>query len=124
MGAITIHDLNPQPAYFLLKKKRYKLKKFSLAARVWARFEFATPENEDGLEVLSHKMAKLDPHTIGKVGYYLLENHEDFVNEKDFIESFKFSNILIEILLPTINETIGASQPTDDEIEESAELKK
>ena len=121
---VSVNDLNPRPSEFLLGGKTYELKKFSLAAQVWAHDEFATPEEKNGLTVLSQKLVELDPKAIAKSCYYLMKDKKDFPSEENFIDALGDHYNVISILLEPFSRCLGVSQPTLDDTAEEVELKK
>ena len=121
---IGINDLNPRPSEFILSGKTYVLKKFSLAAQVWAHDEFSTKEEKNGLTVLSTKLMELDANAIAKSCYFLLKDKSDFPTEEKFINSLADHYTTIKILLEPFSRCLGISQPSDDDTSEEVELKK
>lgn len=121
---VSINDLNPRPSKFILAGKTYELKKFSLAAQVWAYDEFATDKEKNGLNVLSQKLIELDPRAIAKTCYYLLKDKCDFPTEESFIDALGDHYTTIKVLLEPFSRCLGVSQPSDDDTAEEVELKK
>lgn len=122
--SVSINDLNPRNSTFKLNGKEYELKKFSLAIQVWANDEFATPENKNGLEVLSQKVTNLDADAIARCCYRMLVDKSDFGSFENFLDKFKDYYTLLEVLLIPFSECLGVSQPSKEDIEEDLELKK
>ena len=121
---VSINDLNPRPSSFELAGKTYEIKKFSLAAQVWAHDEFATAEEKNGLNVLSQKLIELDFSAIAKTCYYLLKDKRDFPTVESFINALGDHYNGIKILLEPFSRCLGVSQPTEDDTSEEVELKK
>lgn len=121
---VSISDLNPRASKFILRGKTYELKKFSLAAQVWAHDEFSTESEKNGLVALSEKLREVDPSAIVKSCYFLLKDKTDFPSEESFVEAFKDHLTIIKLLLPPFSECLGISQPTEDDTAEEVELKK
>ena len=124
MNKVSINDLNPRPSKFTLRGKTYEMKKFSLAAQVWAHDEFATDEEKNGLTVLSQKLVELDPSAISKTCYYLLKDKTDFPTEESFIDALEDHYTTVKVLLEPFSRCLGVSQPTEDDTAEEVELKK
>lgn len=124
MNKVSINDLNPRPSKFTLRGKTYEMKKFSLAAQVWAHDEFATDEEKNGLTVLSQKLVELDPSAIAKTCYYLLKDKTDFPTEESFIDALEDHYTTVKVLLEPFSRCLGVSQPTEDDTAEEVELKK
>lgn len=123
-GKVGINELNPRASKFKLAGKVYEMKKFSLAAQVWAHDEFATTEEPNGLTALSEKLVEVDANAIVKSCYFLLKDKTDFPTEENFIEAFVDHYTIIKLLLPPFSECLGVSQPTEDDTAEEVELKK
>ena len=121
---ISINDLNPRASKFILMGKSYELKKFSLAAQVWAHDEFKTTEEPNGLNNLSEKLIELDGGAIAKTCYFLLKDKSDFPTEEKFIDSLGDNHTALKILLKPFSDCLGVSQPTDDDTANEVELKK
>jgi hypothetical protein len=121
---VSINDLNPRPSKFTLAGKTYEMKKFSLAAQVWAHDEFATAEEANGLNVLSQKLVELDPSAIAKTCYFLLKDKTDFPNEESFIDALGDHYSIVKILLEPFSRCLGVSQLSEDDTAEEVELKK
>lgn len=121
---VSINDLNPRPSKFTLAGKTYELKKFSLAAQVWAHDEFKTGEEPNGLTNLSAKLMELDGGAIAKSCYFLLKDKSDFLTEEKFIDSLGDNVTILKVLLKPFSECLGVSQPTDDDTANEVELKK
>lgn len=121
---VSINDLSPRPSKFILRGNVYELKKFSLAAQVWAHAEFATAEEPNGLTALSQKVIELDPAAIGKTCYYLLKDKSDFPTEEKFLDALGDHHTVLKVLLQPFSECLGVSQPTEDDTAEELELKK
>lgn len=121
---ISINDLDPRASKFLIGNKTYEMKKFSLAAQVWAHDEFATTEEKNGLNVLSEKLVELDPSAIAKTCYFLLKDKSDFPTEENFINALGDHYSVIKILLEPFSRCLGVSQPSEDETAHEVELKK
>ncbi len=124
MSNISINELNPRASKFLLRGKEYPLKKFTLAAQVWAHSEFATKEEPNGLVNLSTKLVELDSGAIAKSCYFLLEDKTDFPTEDSFLDSLGDNFTVIKVLLAPFSECLGVSQPSSEETELEVELKK
>ena len=121
---VSINDLNPRESKFTLRGKDYLLKKFALSAQVWVHDEFATENENNGLQVLSQKLIDLDSAAIAKVSYFLLKDKSDFPTLNSFIDAFEDHFNVIEVLLKPFSECLGVSQPSDDDTAEEVELKK
>jgi len=122
----NLQELNPRKSEIVINKKTYVLKKFSLLARVWARTEFATPEQSDGLMVLAKRMETFnDIEAWSKMLYHLLEDRRDFKNYESFLGALekggKFSNVIQAYR--ALMECIGLSEP-EPESEDTKDLKK
>jgi len=124
MSNVSINDLNPRESEFVLRGTTYKLKKFSLAAQVWAHDEFATAEEKNGLTVLSTKLIELDSGAIAKTCYFLLKDKQDFATQESFIDALGDHVTTIQVLLAPFSACLGVSQPSDDENADEVELKK
>jgi hypothetical protein len=124
MTTVSINDLNPRESTFVHAGKSYTLKKFSLAAQVWAHSEFATEAEPNGLTNLSNKLIELDAGAIAKSCYYLLKDKTDFPTESNFLDAMSDNFTAIKILLDPFSECLGVSQPTTDDTAEEVELKK
>lgn len=121
---VSINDLNPRATKFTLAGEVFEMKKFSLAAQVWAHDEFATTEEENGLTVLSQKLVELDSGAIAKISYYLLKDKTKFPTEESFLDALGDHYNVIKILLAPFSRCLGVSQPTEDETANEVELKK
>jgi hypothetical protein len=120
MKNVSINDLNPRPSSFVLAGETHVLKKFSLAAQVWAHSEFATAEEPNGLVNLSQKLTELDEVALMKSCYWLLEDKSKYPTEDSFIDCFKDKYDALKVLLEPFSECLGVSQPetsTADEVE-------
>lgn len=121
---IGIDELNPRPSKFMLAGEAYELKKFSLAAQVWANDEFKVEGNDNGLAVLAARIERLDPSAIAQTCYYLLKDKSSFPVVGNFIDAMGDHNNVLSILLKPLSDCLGVSQPTVDETAEEVELKK
>jgi len=122
---ISIKDLNPSPSKFEVAGNVYHMKKFSLAAQVWADTEFSSDEQPSGLYNLSDSMRNLDVAAIAKVAYYLLVDKSEIENYEGVIDLFRNDVSLIKVLLPAVDRSIRGSQPDQTDVtDEEVELKK
>lgn len=121
---VSINDLNPRASKFILGNKAYELKKFSLAAQVWAHDEFKTAEEPNGLTNLSAKLIELDGGAIAKSCYFLLKDKSDFPTEEKFLDAMSDNHTMLTVLLKPFSECLGVSQPTSEDSETEVELKK
>ena len=121
-----MQELKPRPSEIVIDKKTYVLKPFSLLARVWARHEFKTVENSDGISVLAQRMETFgDIEAWSKMLYYLLEDKKDFPNYEKFLcgleKGGKFSSVIMAYR--ALMECIGLSEP-EPESEDEKDIKK
>lgn len=123
-NTVSVNDLNPRESRFSLSGKTYELKKFSIAAQVWAADEFATDDKGNGLFVLSERLANVDTGAIVKTCYYLLTDKTDFPTLESFVERLGSDHTILKVLLDPLSETLGVSQPSVDETAEEIEIKK
>lgn len=123
MSNISINDLSPRESSFELCGNTYHLKKFALAAQVWAHDEFATEDEKNGLTVLSQALIELEPSILLKMCYYLLKDKKDFPTLEVFINAFEDHHTVLAVLLKPFSECLGVSQP-DEATEDEVELKK
>lgn len=117
---MNIEQIAPAKSQIEVSGKKYNLNFFTLAEQVWSMNEFATPENKNGIEILSGLLIDLNPRAIAKLTYRLLEDKSDFITEERFINTFKDTYTLISVLLAPLNECLTNSQPpelTEDEID-------
>ena len=124
MNKVSISDLNPRESSFELRGKTYELKKFSLAAQVWAASAFATPENSDGLANLGQAVEKVDPVALTRVCYYLLKDKKDFPILDSFADALGTHFVVTRTLLKPFRECLGVSQPSVDDTAEELQIKK
>ena len=129
--AINYEDLHPVSASFRFKKHEYYLRPFDLAAQVWAHSEFATPENSNGVEVLSTRIQDLtDFEPVLKCAWHLLKRkrhfgfYSEFVNQIEAGDDDSDKIKLIGDIYTAFVKTLGVSQPQLDNIREELELKK
>lgn len=129
--AIPFHDLNPVHLSFKLNKKTYELRPFDLTAQVWARCEFATKEQPDGLVVLTgliQDMNNFEP--LFKCVWHLLKRKRDFGYFEEFVSQIDKGDddsdkgTLIGQLYLIFTKSLQISQPDMEDIEEDLELKK
>lgn len=122
---MSVNEFNPRPSSFHYKGETFKLKKFSLAAQVWADSEFSNDQEKSGLVNLSSDMVNLNSNSIAKVCYYLLEDKTRFSDHSELLDFFSDEYKFLATVLKPVSECIAGSQPTADDIsEEEIELKK
>lgn len=127
---VPFTDLIPKNSKIKIHNKVYKLKPFTLAVELWATDEFKTPQEPNGLQVLSNRLRDFsDKEAVFKVIYKLIIDKSDFDTYEKFIkyvEEMEQERIYIFITecYYAISDTIGLSQPVIENIEEDIELKK
>jgi hypothetical protein len=125
------HELNPSDAKFELDGEEFTIRAFDLAAQVWCYNEFATPENKDGITVLSERISDFkDADAVLRLTWHLLRRKTYFGNYSTFLNAVEkektdnnFWNKIMEIY-GAIVKTLGVSQPQLAEIKQEMELKK
>jgi len=129
--SIKYEDLNPRHSSFTLNNKDYEIRPFDLAAQVWARNEFATSDNKDGIVVLTELIQDMNnPMPLFKCVWHLLKRKRDFGFYEEFVkaiekgdnDSDKFK--IMSEMWSAFLETLGLSQPQLESIREEMELKK
>ena len=128
---IAYEDLNPVNASFRFNSKEYELRPFDLAAQVWARNEFATDAEPNGVEILSKRIQDMtDFEPILKCAWHLLKRKRDFGFYDEFVKQIGKGDddnkevALIGLIYKAFVKTLGVSQPQLDSIADELELKK
>lgn len=129
--SIPFHELSPSCLSFELNKKEYEIRPFDLTAQVWARCEFATKDQQDGLVVLSELIQDMNNFdALLKSIWHLLKRkrdfgyYEEFVHQIDSGDQDSDKNKLLSKLYTIFTTALQISQPNMDDIEEDLELKK
>ena len=129
--SIPFYELNPTCLSFKLNGNEYEIRPFDLTAQVWARCEFATKDESDGLVVLSEliqDMNNFDP--LLKSIWHLLKRKRDFGFYEEFVlridKGDKDSNKvkILSNLYVIFTNALQLSQPNMNDIEEDLDLKK
>lgn len=129
--SIPFYELNPTCLSFRLNGKEYEIRPFDLTAQVWARCEFATKEQPDGLVILSEliqDMNNFDP--LLKSIWHLLKRkrdfgfYEEFVSQIDKGDKDSDKGKVLTNLYVIFTNALQLSQPNMNDIEEDLELKK
>ena len=113
---------NPALSQFEIQGKKYRLKKFSIAAQVWVSNEFSTKGEYDGFDLFVKGLTNHDTAMISKTCYFLLEDKSDFPSWESFVYALKDTYSILSILLPPLSQSIEDARPEVDE--DDAELKK
>ena len=119
-----LEALSGKEASFTIGKHLIELKKFSMAVQVWCYQHYATPEEENGIAVLSDKLVKNDIKAILELGFKLVKDKENFPTLKEFAAVFSAYDVFHK-LLPNINMTITGSRPDyTPDLKDIEEIKK
>jgi len=118
----SMSKFNPALRQFEISGKRYRLKKFSIAAQVWITSEFSTEGKYDGFDLFVQGLTNNNAAMISKACYFLLEDKSDFPTWESFTDAMKDTYSILSILLPPLSQSIEDSRPDIDE--DDAELKK
>lgn len=129
--AISYKDLNPTESSFTLNGVEYFLRPFDLVARVWASDYFATPENKEGLYVLSELVQDFSSfEAIYRCAWHLLKRKRDFDTYENFVKAIEAGDEARDQVTVTSDiynafvKTLGVSEPQMEKYREDMEIKK
>lgn len=131
--SFSLEDLDPRGAIIEIKvgekMRRFRLKKFSIAAQLWVKREFGDPdtflkyldpnsevnEKEDGFPYLE---------TVLKTTFYLMEDEgKEFFGDWEKLSEFIAGPVELLQLQKALIVTMGLSQPIVDELDEDFKKK-
>ena len=119
---VSLEELNPRPAVLHINGIAREFKPFDLNAKVWAKYEFQTDDEPNGLYNLQALFRIMDVEACVKVLYYLLADKRDFPTEKSFY--LAVNKRTPDKLFLTLSTVFGLSEPQIKEAEKEALAKK
>ena len=127
---VALKDLKPKQSHITINNKEYALKPFTLSIRIWAENYFATPENKNGLQVLSERIGGLELNpddaldAVCRTCFKLLIDKKDFTDYENFVDKVDNYNNLMQ-LYKALCECIGLGNPDlSKQEQEQLEVKK
>jgi hypothetical protein len=111
---LDLSDLKPQEAEFKLSEKpekTYRLKKFTLATRIWINERFG----KDKIKTLFENQSMPE---VSEVVYFMLKDKSDFPTLNDFQEAVVTQADFIS-LFESLLTSVGLSEPIIEKIAQS-----
>ncbi len=127
---VGLTQLNYVDEELVLDRKVYHLRKFDLLARAWVHDEFKTDTQPDGLHALAQRLAEnwYDVPAVTKTVFHLLKEKDTFGTYENFLNTIEKSEKQTELIIlemyKALNEVLKKSEPSDEQIGETQELKK